>query len=278
MNNEGNSFNENPQMNNYQQVQYQQPTPVTNEQYTKPPKRSNALVAILLLLVIGLAGFIAYDKYFKEQEPVKQDNNQTDKVKVEEYIATIDNNTMTGANSVIRLPRIVGNTKTINQLNKKIQSSLIDSYIFEVDELINFLDEKTSDDFTTKEVLVDEIDNIISCFRNVSVTYETYEKNGILVISLVENRCTGASGPFDNTDKFYFYDIANDKELDYIEAAEKFGAKIDNLIEDENGNELTPCKTYKDLKQNDGRYGIIIDIYDNNKMTVTCGRNESWTY
>ena len=236
------------------------------------------MVAILLLLVIGLAGFIAYDKYFKEQEPVKQDNNQTDKVKVEEYIATIDNNTMTGDNSVIRLPRIVGNTKTINQLNKKIQSSLINSYIFEVDELINYIDEKTSDDFTTKEVLVDELDNIISCFRDVSVTYETYEKNGILVISLVENRCTGASGPFDNTDKFYFYDIANDKELDYIEAAEKFGAKIDNLIEDENGNELTPCKTYKDLKQNDGRYGIIIDIYDNNKMTVTCGRNESWTY
>ena len=32
MNNEGNSFNENPQMNNYQKVQNQQPTPVTNEQ------------------------------------------------------------------------------------------------------------------------------------------------------------------------------------------------------------------------------------------------------
>ena len=55
------------------QQQYVQPTEPVNEL----PKKTNALVVILILLVIGLAGFIVYDKVIKKEENKTNEENIT---------------------------------------------------------------------------------------------------------------------------------------------------------------------------------------------------------
>ncbi len=73
MNEMNNGENLNNQNNVAEPVQQQhvQPTEPVNEL----PKKNNALVVILILIIVGLAGFIVYDKVIKKEE-VKEPEKQ----------------------------------------------------------------------------------------------------------------------------------------------------------------------------------------------------------
>jgi len=99
------------------QPQYVQPEQPINNQ-VEPPKKNNALVIVLLLLVIGLAGFIVYDKCLKKEE-VKEPQ-QKEEIDKPEEIKELEKNVDEGIT-------IYQNGKIVNaDLLKKITGKYTD--------------------------------------------------------------------------------------------------------------------------------------------------------
>ena len=296
MNNQGNGFNnqnvnfENQNLNyennnygenNYNQFNQEQGNNMShqNDNEEKSNKSYCGLLVVFMVISLLLTGFIVYDKVIKKDEAPKQETNDNNKenqtstgVKVEELMFK----TFKGSSNIeLRLPKLIGNTETIKKLNDTIQEDMINSYLINVEEIMGFIDEYIEDEdnnYKTREDLGDVVDGEISCFKETSVDYKVYQKNDVLAIEIINSSCPRASGDLDNTGSYYFYDIVKDSNIDYVEAAERFNAKIVNEVHDENEKDIEPCKTFKDLKKNND-YEVSISINEKNDMEVVCANH-----
>ena len=104
MNNGENNFNNQnigqPNLNeNQNMVQPEQQYVQPEQPVSEPSKKINALVIILLLLVIGLAGFIFYDKVIKKEEP-KEPEKQEEVIQKDNLLVKYDKNQITKKENV----------------------------------------------------------------------------------------------------------------------------------------------------------------------------------
>lgn len=191
------------------------------------------LVVVLALLVVGLGGFIIYDKALsKDNKITENDNNKNE---------NINDNNISVENSVdyvdeyyklfnVKLPKIVGNTKKIDELNNKILNDILP---------------RTYSHSICHAMMEDNCMN-----KGSSVDYKYLIKDNIVIIyiySFVPDG--GTSVPASGGGLFfynYFYDIENDNILNISEAAEKLGIK-----------DLDGANTYDDLIN--GCSSIIIE-------------------
>lgn len=94
----------------------------------------------------------------------------------------------------INVPKLTGNTKVTESINKKIQNNIYDN----------------------------EIKSLNSKVRGYSVNYNYIIKNDIVLLDLVASTSIFEGSGY--TDRYnYFYDIKNDKELTLLEAMKKIG-------------------------------------------------------
>lgn len=133
-----------------------------------------------------------------------------------------------------KLPKIVGNTTTIDELNQKMLDEMLPSAISEV-------------------AMHESMSEVLN--KGASYNYKYIIKSNILVIHIYSSIPEGGtgvpkSGVFMNS---YYYDIAKDKILSVGEAAKALGLKLDG-ISSRDGKIL---ETYDELDEfNDYIIGI----------------------
>lgn len=136
-----------------------------------------------------------------------------------------------------KLPKIVGNTTTIDELNKKMLDEMLPSAISEV-------------------AIHESMPEVLN--KGARYNYEYIIKSNILVIYIYSSIPEGGtglpkSGAFMNS---YYYDIAKDKILSLGEAAKVLGLKLDG-ISSRDGKML---ETYDELDESND---YIIGIEEN---------------
>ena len=138
----------------------------------------------------------------------------------------------------IKLPRIVGNTNTIKELNQKILNEVLP---------------KTYTDIVMHAQVSESLDKGSTC------EYKYIIKNNILVLYIytsIPEGGTGIPASGDGINSSYFYDIEHDKILTQSEAANKLSLSLSGLTT-RNGEQI---KSYSELEEN----GYLITIDNNN--------------
>lgn len=142
----------------------------------------------------------------------------------------------------VKLPKIVGNTKTIDELNAKILNEVLP---------------KTYSDVAAHTEVKSAMD------KGSMYDYKYIIKNNILIIYIYSSVPEGGSvipatgGGLESIS--YYYDITNDKILSIGEAAKALGLSL-NGIEAYDGTEI---KAYNELEQ----FGFVIEI-DGNQVKL----------
>ena len=198
-------------------------------------------IIIMAVIILGLGGYIAYDKlYTKELKPeeTKEVEEKVDVVDGYIYEATIpfsdggvhcEGETPTASRYNVVLPKIDSSKENAKALTEKIEK-----------------------EFKPKT----DTDNI--CRYDVS--YEYLIKNDVIYINI--NFDTVKRGSGGNSIKSYYYDIKNDKILTSEEAYKVAGFTIDDLT----AIEVDPYANVKDFAACDEyetRCGCGIEIENN---------------
>ena len=140
----------------------------------------------------------------------------------------------------VRLPKVVGNTNTINELNQKILNEVLPVTYFDV---------------VSHTILSESFD------KGSTYDYKYVMKDNILVIDIYSNVPEGgsiASAPGDGLKEIlYYYDIVNDKILTVSEAASKLSLSLDGLTALDG---LSIINSYDELEEN--HYMITISNND----------------
>lgn len=255
------NLNENQNMVQPEQQYVQPEQPVNNQE---SPKKSNALIIILLLLlVIGLAGFIVYDKVIKKDEPPKQEetNNVEEPIKTTEKVEVA--NAYHSTDEYFTVPKLTGNSENISNINKKIENDVITSVKNAKEEIIDAID-NTETKNKLKQFEIKDLDSAYKLIKFLqedfpyggvgTVGYKSYFKNNTIAIWLDDLVFCNASCPTQGGEFWYFFDIENDKEIYYREAAKRFNATIDG-------------KETKDYNISQERC-VDIEIDKNNSMNI----------
>lgn len=187
-----------------------------------------------------------------EKTEIKNDN--TNNIETSTNIESKDISVVDAVNYVdsyskkfkVKLPRIVGNTITIENLNLKILNEVLPStYIHVAAHLASA---------NTEYVFMD---------KGSTFDYSYVIKNDVLIIhiySTVPEGGTTLSASGDGLNSYsYYYDITNDKILSVSEVSDKLNLSLDGLKTSE-GNSLT---SYSELEKNG--YTIIIN---NNELKL----------
>lgn len=146
----------------------------------------NFLIVILVLLVVGLGGYVIYDKVLEKdnnetKNEVKKDNNKGIKIDSDkEYVYDADYNADSKYND-LKVPYININTKDAKEANKKIKE-LYNSYINEFDKCL---------------------EQAPSC--QIEVGYEDYDDNDNVISVVIEYEKLSNNVP-DKTYLFYNFD------------------------------------------------------------------------
>ncbi len=133
----------------------------------------------------------------------------------------------------VKLPKIVGNTKTINELNERILSEVLP---------------RTYEPVAAHAIIEESLD------KGIVYDYQYVIKNNVLVVYIYSSIPEGGS-PMPSTGggeyQFsYYYDIANDEILSLSDAVSKLSLSLDGLPTEE---------------LDESRYQIIID---NNELKL----------
>lgn len=140
----------------------------------------------------------------------------------------------------VRLPKVVGNTNTINELNQKILNEVLPV---------------TYCDVVSHAILSESFD------KGSTYDYKYVMKDNILVIDIYSNVPEGGSialAPGDGLKEIlYYYDIVNDKILTVSEAASKLSLSLDGLTALDG---LSIINSYDELEEN--HYMITINNND----------------
>lgn len=215
---------------------------------------NNIIVTVLLvIIIIGLLGFILYDKVLKKNidtnnttSNVEENNN---KEEIQKEISVVDavnyeySNYANDEDNIeynpkfnIRLPKIEGNTKTIEELNKQILNDTLPA----------------TNMFTQGFYYQDEQKPERAYTNGAKVTYTYKIQNNVVIINVFDEvpEDTVMAGTIWES---YLYDIENDKIVAVNEVVQKLG------LEDE----------YNELKKSNPEEESIYAIQiDGNKLKV----------
>lgn len=256
-NKENSSNNQNIEQQNMNQNNMVESIQEQKEQpFSEPPKKNNALVIILLILVIGLSGFIAYDKFIKNEETKKPGttNQQAEIMVVDAYNSN---------NGVLVIPKLTGNSTNIKTFNKKIADAIITNAKNVRNTLIS--EELLNEDFSTNYE-IEDFESVYKFLSNLSsgsevdlglenVNYKSYKKNGVIAINFnTQIYCTETCGNYGSR-FWYFYDVEFDEEINFKTAAKKFEATLNDESISNYDNLPSSC------------FDIEIDEY--NKMNIS---------
>lgn len=287
-----NNFNQNQyqlnQTNNFNQEPINQ-----NNQVLEKKEGSNKLLVVALVMsfiaVIALAYFYTdikneYTSLKADQinnpsscaKPEEEKNeeiqgNQVGKLKViDAYSTIIDYGPYKG--KAIKIPKIDGSSKAIENLNNKILNNSLDSVMSYKDFMMEQLAYE-NDGKIIPETEGFMISNFYDCYRSFDFSYKSFTKNDVLTIkvnyelnnsTLDEGNCWNATGDSFDADEYYFYDIKNDKEMTFKEAAEKFNATF---------AEESECKSVTDLSDLTNWGTVEIELDENHNMKIECWRD-----
>lgn len=151
----------------------------------------------------------------------------------------------------IRLPRIIGNTNTVSELNKKILNNVL---------------RRTYQDFAMHALTKDEKLTVFD--KGAIYDYKYIIKDDILIIYVYSYKPEGSSNYFpasgNGTNEFnFYYDIINDKELSTSQVAKKLNISLNSITKytDEKVN------SYEEL--DDSNYNFIMRIEQNEIKLVS---------
>lgn len=184
------------------------------------------VIIILSLLVLGLGGFIVYDKVISNDEPkitnndVKEneekDTNEVadnKEIKIETAVDYVDDHYK---EFYVKLPKVVGKGEKIDEFNKKILNEMLP---------------KTISNPVCRAALNGECMD-----KGATMNYKYLTKDNILIIYVyTEIPEDGMAAPQSGSGLYsgsFFYDIENDKILTADEIAKKFNL----VIHDDEGN------------------------------------------
>ena len=195
--------------------------------------KNNIIVTVLLvIIIIGLIGFILYDKVLKKDVNINnttsnvEENNNKEEIQKEISIVDAVNysynfgNVDSNPKINVRLPKIEGDTKTVEELNKKILNEILPKTNMYTEEYYTIKGDTDSDKVYSK---------------GANVTYNYKIQNNVLVINIFDDVPEGSitAGLYIWCD--YLYDIDNDRILSVKEAAQKLGLENDyNEIKEAN--------------------------------------------
>ncbi len=253
-NNIRNTLPETDQMENKVEVNNQNngqlnmnPTVPIRERGTMRVKRKKRIIIFSILAVILLVGgYFTYDLFLKDLLNKKEEETEN-----EIDINTINiSNGYLGNSNFISIPQIDVDTKEASLLNLKIMT---DSY-----KTIDFL-RKSFFDKVNNNNSKNDFEDFYDCYKNLKYDYKVYRKKGILIISVSAdnasrnwNNCILEKEPtYDNPEYFYFYDVKNDKGLNFYDAVEQLGVSV--------GSDYSMCKNYTELRNYTGKITVKSD-------------------
>ena len=256
MNNGENNFNQVEQNQPVEQPIYQ--GPVQEPIYQAPaapveptpaaPKKSYCgLLIVFMIISLLLTGYIVYDKVI-EKEEVKEPKQEektgdVDTTPAKEEVKVV--NAYASSDGLVVLPKLTGSSENITKFNKSIydyiivdtetdRASIIEDYTDEESRTSyqKFVDEIKKTDYVVKDYdsLYKFVKYVTSDGRNFSdfsIGYEKYQYNDIIAIHLLPFNYCNATCLGNKPTDWYFYDVKNDKKIDYIEAAKVFNATLD---------------------------------------------------
>ena len=163
----------------------------------------NTIILILSLLVIGLGSYVIFDKVINKND---SSNENTSSSKTENSVSVVDAVNYKEGYLSVRLPKITGNTESINQINNKILNEVLP---------------KTN----TYSAAQEEVKGSIN--ENSKIEYQYDIANNVLILQIYSSNISMPATNGGNFNTNYFYDILNDKELTLKEAADKIGYEIE---------------------------------------------------
>lgn len=216
-------------------------------------EKNNMVIIILLIILLCVVGVFAYKWYSNTTVCPKCDNENDVKVNTEVNVVDAINTTPkyfahSASNNIkIVIPKIVGNGKNIEVLNKTI-----------LDEIISYM-----------IVPLGSEDDV----ANIDVSYKSTIKNDIVNI-LVTTKMDPWNASGNGISYYnYFYDIKNDKVLTATESLEKNGYTDSKYLSEftkcnDGNDEITNCSIDHIKKViNENHNCTYIDI-DNNDLKV----------
>lgn len=255
------------------------------------PKKGNTLLIIFMVISIALAGFLFYDKLLKEKDTnwcqvQGNENNNTNENNSENKNTDENNSNQTGeiqvvdayakvtsysvyAGKEIKIPKLTGNSNAVISFNDKILKDSLDAIIGYKDRMMNNL-ASVENNKIVAETESYAISNFYDCYNSFNFSYSHFTKNDIISIkvdydldnsTLDEGMCHNATGDSFDADEYYFYDIKNDKELSFKEAAEKFNTTFE---------EDSECKSLSDLNDLEKWGTLEIDLDEEQNMKISC--------
>ena len=234
----------------------------------KKDVKLNVLICLLIIMVIAIVtmGYYMYKMYNKKEdnsqagklnnqisnvEQAKDNVDETSKTDEKEQKESKEISVVDAVNYTdgyydlfkVKLPRIVGNTETIEKLNSKILNEVLPL---------------TYDDVVCHATTENE--QTIAMSKGSIHDYTYIIKDNILIIYIYSTVPEGGTKIETTEDGLiqhsYYYDITNDKILSIDEVANKLKLSLEGLKTPEGKS----IKSYSELEKN----GYIVRIKDNN--------------
>ena len=209
-------------------------------------RKKRIIIFSILAVILIVGGYFLYDLVLKDlfnKKPVEEE--------IEIDISNINvSNGYSGKSNFIAIPQIDADTKEVYLLNLKMMS---DSY-----KTLEYL-RKGFFDKASKEKNKDDYDDFYDCYKNLKYDYKVYRRKGILIINVIAdsltrdwNSCILEDAPtYESPEYFYFYDVQNDKALDFYDAVEQLEIDIDS--------ETSECESYNELRNYKGKIHVKSD-------------------
>lgn len=216
-------------------------------------------IIILLIVALGVTYYLGFIKNKQGEVVLKNEKTISKSEKTESISNDVDvskTNTISIIDAVnytegyynlfkVKLPKIVGNTDTIVELNQKILNEVLP---------------KTYEDVIAHAEIPESYN------KGTTVEYKYIIKNDVLVLYIYsvipkDSVIPGRSGN-PGIGVSYYYDVAKDKIITISEAANKLSLSLDGVYT-KDGSQI---KSYKELDYNgDLSYNIVID---NNNLKI----------
>ena len=180
MNNGGNNNQNFEQpVQNQQYVQPEQQYVQPEQPVSEPPKKSNLLTVILILLVLGLAGFIVYDKVIKKDETTGQsevsNGNTAEPVKSTEKIEVVD--AYHSSDNYFIVPKLTGNSANVSNFNETLKKEAINYIKQQKEEWIKEFEDRIKElgDAEENRKYIPSLESALQKLKNVNYEINDFD-------------------------------------------------------------------------------------------------------
>ena len=231
-------------------------------------KKTIAII-ILIIICLGLGGYIAYDKLYAEKEPIEKKDitiKIEDGLSIEEEREYGSDGCKVSIDTV--LPKVLVNGKEVNKIKSKLDDVFTEKMNAAIDDTINAIEEtyKTSKEMAAQGYNIDFSDPCY--FAPFTKGKYDYAINGNVILLHLDYYTTYKS-PVWFMDEFIFYDAENDKILSYEEGFKIFGYTLDDfkkIITETGTTEVNEFNTIDDLFDEYHLCGMHLKEIENHKV------------